>query len=325
MSHHAGTRPRLIRALAAATIILAVTSIPAGTTGSVQAAGACALPLTHDTYDGFHIGVPAGWSLSSYQDTIMVAKDTAATEAAIVYPTVQTAGLTPASFFTTYMHGLQQFITTSGNAMSSHMLSGPGQMPVASLSGRVGTVRVQGRAMVSMLHYPTALGANQLVFSAYWAPTARLASDSALLAGIGRCYGPETGTVYQVYQDQVFAFALPEGWSVNDEGQDNIDLTGDGGRAYASYLLTLLPTSEAGTTPASLLNALFARLKIQVTTTISSINGASSMAMEFLGQFGGYAVHGMVWVTSSPGGGEPGGRCALPCPPRTNGTARTAG
>jgi hypothetical protein len=201
------------------------------------------------------------------------------------------------------MRALQGMITASGNGITYRMAGGPGQMPQAVVTGHVGTVAVQGRAMVSQIPYVTALGANMLVFSAYWAPTNRLAAQSSLLASIDRCYGPETGTVYQVYHDQVFSFALPVGWSVSDEGQDNIDLAGDNGRAYAGYLLTLFPTSEAGTTATSLLNTIFARLNLQVTSTISSIGGASSLAMEFLGQLKGNAMHGLVFLNYSIEGG----------------------
>src|SRR5207248_5801541 len=137
-------------------------------------------------------------------------------------------------------------------------------------------------------------------FSAYWAPTARIAADDPMLASIARCYGPEAGTLYQVFQDQVFAFALPEGWQVTDEGQDNVTLAGNAGRAIVSYLLTLLPSSEAGTTPRSLLDALFARLHIQITHILWSVEGPAQPTAtgatqgqelaEFTGQYAGKAV-----------------------------------
>lgn len=36
----------------------------------------CSLPLTHDTYQGFHVGVPPGWDLSTLDGTVSVAKNT---------------------------------------------------------------------------------------------------------------------------------------------------------------------------------------------------------------------------------------------------------
>jgi hypothetical protein len=306
------SRTLLRRVLLLAALVLVAAPFAAPAAGTVAAAGTCSLPLTHDRYDGFHIGVPAGWGLSSFNDTIAVTRDPSATEMAVVYPALLTHGLTPASFYAAYSRVLEQYAATDHNQLSFRLTSAAGQLPQAVVTGRAGRVQVAGRATVTVLHYATAIAASEVVFSAYWAPTARLAADSTLLAGIGRCYGPEAGTVYQVVQDQVFAFALPQGWKVSDEGQDNVDIVGDGGQADASYLLTLLPTSEAGTTPRSLLDAVLGRLHIQVTRFISSSDtplqqnasgGVSGEEVdEFTGQFAGKAVHGLVYVTSSAGG-----------------------
>jgi hypothetical protein len=298
--------------LAPLTLVLVGAPFAAPTLGTAAAASACPLPLTHDRYDGFHIGVPTGWSLSSFNDTIAVTRDTSANEMAVVYPALMTNGLTPATLYASYSHTLEQSAAAAHNQLSFQLTSKAGQLPQAVISGRAGNLPVQGRATVSVLRYSTAIAGSELVFSAYWAPTARIAADQTTLAGIGRCYGPEAGTLYQVFQDQVFSFALPIGWKVSDEGQDNVDITGDGGQAGASYLLTLLPTSEAGTTPRSLLEAIFAHLKIQVTrflyTTDSpqqttATGGVSGEEVdEFVGRFGGKAIHGLVYVTSSAGG-----------------------
>jgi hypothetical protein len=308
------TRPSraLLRRLLLPAVLVLVGAPFAAPAGTMAASGPCSLPLTHDRYDGFHIGVPAGWGLSTFNDTIAVTRDPSAAEMAVVYPALLTNGLTPASFYAAYSRVLEQYAATDHNQLSFHLTSTAGQLPQAVVTGRAGNVQVAGRATVTVLHYATALAASEVVFSAYWAPTTRLAADSTLLAGIGRCYGPEAGTIYQVVQDQVFAFALPQGWKVSDEGQDNVDIVGDGGHADASYLLTLLPTSEAGATPRSLLNAVFGRLHIQVTRFISSSNtplqqnasgGMSGEEVdEFTGQFAGKAVHGLVYVTSSAGG-----------------------
>jgi hypothetical protein len=44
----------------------------AGAPAPIQAPG-CPLPLVHDVYDGFHVGVPSGWDLSTMGGEISVA------------------------------------------------------------------------------------------------------------------------------------------------------------------------------------------------------------------------------------------------------------
>jgi len=51
---------------------------------------ACPLPLTHDTYDGFHIGVPSGWYLSTLQGAIAVSASPSGTLGSLLYPALLT-------------------------------------------------------------------------------------------------------------------------------------------------------------------------------------------------------------------------------------------
>jgi hypothetical protein len=291
--------------------VLAGSPVSHAAAHAASSSAACSLPLTHDVYEGFHIGVPVGWGLSSFNDTIAVAKGTSAAEMAVVYPALLARGLTPTSFYTSYIHTLQQTATQAGNALSFRLTSKVGQLPQAIVTGRVGHTAVQGRALVSVLPNRTAVSTSQIVFSAYWAPTARLAVDSALLASIGGCYGPESGTLYRVFQDQAFAAPIPTGWQVADEGQDTIDITGDSGRALASYALMMLPPSDGATTPRLLLEKVFSLAQIKIGKIISSTdlpnqqesNGSveGQEYLEFTGQFKGKAVHGLVYVLSIAG------------------------
>ncbi len=275
------------------------------------ASSACSLPLTHDVYEGFHIGVPPGWGLSGFNDTIAVSKDASADEMAVVYPALLARGLTPASFYASYSHTLQQVASQAGNALSFRLTSKPGQLPQAVVTGRVGRTAIQGRAVVSLLPNRTAISTSQVVFSAYWAPTTRIAADSATLASVGTCYGPEPGALYRVFQDQAFAAPIPTGWQVADEGQDTIDITGDSGQALASYALMMLPPSDGATSPRLLLEKIFALAQIQIGHIISSTdlpnqresNGSveGQEYLEFTGQFKGKAVHGLVYVLSIVG------------------------
>lgn len=273
--------------------------------------GTCALPLTHDHYAGFHIGVPAGWDLSTLNGTIAVTRDPSGTEAALVYPALLAGSQTPSAFLTATLRTVQQSTTAAGNTMSFQIIGGAGQSPQAVLSARVGQQHLQGAAGVRLLRDRTARAAYQAVFSAYWAPASRLAADRAALAGIGRCYAPEPGSLYQIHQDQVFTAAIPLGWSVTSEGQDAIDVTGDGGRAVASYLLTLTPAGAGVTTPRSLLRYVFGQVHIQIDRILSSTDLPSQQEangsvqgqeyLEFLGRYQGKPVHGLVYALSDAG------------------------
>jgi hypothetical protein len=302
---------------------------------AVQNAGApaatnCSLPLTHDSYDGFHVGVPAGWELSTISDTIFLTKDPSGAEAAVVYPVIDGNGLTPSSFFAAYSRLLQQSAASLGNSLSFRLVSKPGILPQAVVTGRAGRVAIQGRAVVTLLRQQTARGTSLLVYSAYWAPSNRLAADGPMLARIGRCYGSEPGTLYQVFQDQVFAFALPLGWQVTSEGQDNLDLNGDGNRARVSYVAIVPSTSDAGTTPTSFVQYIFGLDHIQIDTVLSAINlgsqqtvtggEASGERLEFLGRYNNVAIHALVYIEISVGGSFTSGvlRVAMATPTRWN-------
>jgi hypothetical protein len=295
----------LLPALAAAPVSIAAAHSFADPVAS------CSLPLTHDVYEGFHIGVPQGWGLSSFNDTIAVSKDTSGTEMAVVYPALVTNGLTPASFFSAYSKTLQKIAAQDGNSLSFRLTSTPGQLPQAVVSGRAGHTAVQGYAEVTLLRSQSAVSRSQVVFSAYWAPAARIRADRSVLASIGHCYGPEPGTLYRVFQDQAFAAPIPAGWQIADEGQDTIDITGDSGHALASYALMMLPPSDGATSPRLLLEKVFSLAGIQIGRIVSSTdlpnqqlaNGSvqGQEYLEFTGQFKGNAVHGLAYVLSDAG------------------------
>src|SRR4051794_13895443 len=101
-----------------------VVGLPAGFAAAGQrppaatAGRGCALPLTHDRYDGFHVGVPAGWNLFGFAGMIVVNKSAAGAEEAVVDPAVLGKGLTPTRFFLAVMHQLQAEIAAAGNAMT---------------------------------------------------------------------------------------------------------------------------------------------------------------------------------------------------------------
>jgi hypothetical protein len=284
-----------------------------GRSVALATAKGCAGPVTHDPYQGFRIGVPAGWNLFTLAGSIVVSESASGTEEAVVEPALLTRGLTPTRFFFAAIRLLQREIAAGGNSLAFHVTGTNGALPVATLAGRAGHVRVAGEARVFLLPDRTAHGSQLVVFSAFWAPPSRLNADRPQLAAIGLCYAPQAGTLYRVVKDQVFTYAIPLGWKVSSEGQDTITV-GLGTNASATYLLTLVPTSTGVTSARTLLQSVFGKLGIRITGVLSSITlpnrQTSSGAIqeqeyiEFTGVLKGTRpLHGIVHVLSVTGGG----------------------
>lgn len=301
-------------------LLLIIAMAPAATTSAraargaapgMEAASACALPLVRDHYVGFHLGVPGGWTLSTFNGAIAVSRDTSGAEAVVLYPALLTAGLTPARFMAAAEQAIGQIAAATGTTLAFHPLRPSGQLPRATVTGRHGAAGVSGQAGILLVRDQTALAARQVVFYVFWTPSARYAADRPILSGIAPCYGPEAATLFRLYQDQVFAFSLPLGWQVANEGQDSIDFVGEARQAWASYLLTLLPPSAGVTGPRSLLLYVFAHAHIQITHILSSTDGPQQPQrngsvqqqeiVEFTGTYAGRAVHGLVAVLSDVG------------------------
>lgn len=322
--NHRSTTPHqhLLRGLGLPALLLAIaiSIMPVATASAhaarnaprgMEAAAACALPLVRDHYVGFHIGVPDGWTLSTFNGAIALSRDTSGSEAAMLYPALLTAGLTPARFMAAAEKTIGQIAAAIGITLAFRPLSPAGHLPRAAVSGRHGSASVRGQAGILLVPDHTALAAQQVVFYVFWTPSARYAADHASLSGIAPCYGPEPGTLFRLYQDQVFAFSLPLGWQVTNEGQDSIDLVGEAQQAWASYLLTLLPPGSGVTGPRSLLLYVCARAGIQIAHILSSTDGPAQPQqngavqqqeiVEFTGTYAGRAVHGLVAVLSDVG------------------------
>jgi hypothetical protein len=274
--------------------------------------------LTHDTFDGFHIGVPSGWDLFTFNGTIVVSKDPSEnTEESNVTPVVMTAGLTPASVFASSLGGLQKELAALGATMTDTITNAGDQSPAASLTVQAGPTTLTGQARLVVLPDVTAHGSSLAALLASWAPAASFGAESGTLAAIGACYGPEPGTLYQVMKDQVFTYPIPIGWTVKSEDQDTIEID-DGNDASASYLLTMLPPGTGVDSPQSLLTYVFDHLGIHVGQQLSTVhlpnhqlaNGGTQgqELVEFTGTLkDGRAIHGSVDVVSATGGGTPGG------------------
>ncbi len=295
------------------------TQAPTGASSpsTITALSACTLPLTQDPYDGFHIGVPNGWELFTLHGTIVVSKDPSATEEATVTPVLLTQGLSPATIFSSALASLRGEIGGAGGKMTDDITNTGDEAPAATLSLSEGQVSMAGAARLVVVREPTAHGSAIAALLAGWAPTASFPAQSATLAAIGSCYGPQPGTLYQVRSDQAFTYAIPVGWTIDSEGQDNIEIA-KGNQASASYVLTLLPSGTGVDSPQTLLAYAFRKLGVQVGRVLASqqlpnqpvSNGVTEGQEyeEFTGSLaGGQAIHGLVYVLSDTGTSTPSG------------------
>ena len=287
-----------------------------GVSSPSPAAARCTLTSTVDSYDGFHIGVPDGWDVFTLDGMIFVSKDPASTEVVVVRPGFMTAGLTPAAYFVAALSKLQQHLALAGLTMTSTS-AGTSQMPAASLSLQGGQAPLVGQAHVAILPYQTAHGASIVALIASWAPASQFTTDSALLTGIGACYGPQPGTLYQVVRDQVFTYAIPVGWQARNETQDTIDIA-LGNDATTSYAATFAPLGSGVNSPQTLLSWAFGKIGVRIGQTLFSaqlpdqpLSGGAVEGQEYVEFTGtlsdGRPIHGLVNVVSTTGSGGTGG------------------
>jgi hypothetical protein len=294
----------------ASTAVLAAATVPQSPAVLASSNGpTCSLPLAHDIYQGFHVGVPAGWDVSTLDGTVSVERGTSGTEAALIYPAALTSGLTPASFFSSYMRYQQQLVAKTGASLTFQLQPSLGGLPRASVRVHSNRVNLVGEASVTVLPLRTQFSSREAVFSVYWAPPTRLAADGAMLAAIGRCYGPQPASLFQVFRDQSFTYIMPSGWRIMDEGQDNIDLRGYNNQADVSYLFFGVPPQY--NTPSLALTHIFQVEGVTVTSVLSTISAPSQQTasgavqgveyVEFLGRSAGLTIHGLVYVLTDAG------------------------
>jgi hypothetical protein len=302
---------------------LLASGIGASAARSSGRATACTDPLVHDRYNGFHVGVPAGWYLSSISGRIVVFPDYSGRIEAVVQPAYVSGGQSPRTFLAKVLTALAANAKAGGNTLTFHLTSAT----AAAVSGRVGSSVLAGAATVSFLPVQSAHGSRLGVVSAYWAPADQLGGLRARLASVGACYGPERGTLARFYKDQAFGYTLPLGWTIGTENSDELFLD-DGPNASANFILTgpFLGSSTGVTDAQSLLRYAFGKLGIKIDTVLSTVTFPSSTTVtggkqeeivtEFLGSLGTKKLHGLVRVISDTGGGVTSGalRIALATP-----------
>jgi hypothetical protein len=289
----------------------------------VDAAG-CTDPVVHDSYDGFHIGVPAGWYLSSLSGLIVVFKDYSATTEGVVQTAFVNTNESQRVFISSVLASLSKNAKSAGNLLTFRTVSAT----TAVASGRVGSVVIAGEARVSFIPAATAHGSELGVVSGYWAPSSQLGAERSELASIGGCFGLQAGTLSRFVKDQWFGYTLPLGWTVGNEGPDELFLEA-GPNASANFLLAgpFLASSTGITDAASFQHYCFQRLGLTIKTVLSRATFPSQttaaggteqeIITEFLGTDGSKQVHGLVRTIASTGGGATSGvlRIALATPP----------
>ena len=205
-----------------ATALLAPAS-PAVLAASVRpATTSCSLPVAHDANDGFRIGVPSGWDLSTLGGTVVATKNNL--EQSIVYPAVMTKGLKSSTFFSSYMSHLKKSVNSGGNSFTYTMTNKSGQLPAATLTAHIGGHVLNGRATTEVIPDRTAHGSSLIALRAYWAPKSQLAGQQAQLAAVGNCFAPAQANLYHIFhvQGDPYTFAMPPGWKDAGENQDQI-------------------------------------------------------------------------------------------------------
>jgi hypothetical protein len=265
--------------------------------GSGPQQPSCSLPLTHDPYDGFHIAVPGGWELFTLGGELEVEKDALGSEAVIVAPAAQTSGLTPASYFQSQLSRLESQLASNGGTPTVTGTSSPNGIPSATFTAPIDGQTAAGQATVLVEPLAGQAGSTELVFVADWAPSAAFANESALLTSVADCFGPETASLYQMYQDASFTYMLPPGWTVpsGGEGQDNLNL-GDSSGDIVAYQATNNGVL-AFNSPQTLIDNFLNAVNVTGVTKLWSVtpSGGTTEYEEFTATFKGQPVHGLIY------------------------------
>ncbi len=291
---------------------------PGGTTGGPGQPGgsglkqpACSLPLTHDTYDGFHIAVPSGWELFTLKGQVEVEKDAVGSEAVVVAPAAQTSGLTPASYFQSELSNFESLAAAGGTPITATGNSSQNGIPSSTFTASINGQAASGQATVLVEPLAGQASSSELVFVADWAPQAVFGTESSLLTWIADCYGPEQGSLYQLVQTQAFTYMLPPGWSVpsGGEGQDSLVLQDSQGDVVA-YLLGGEGPNFQFDSPQTEIDAYLAYVGIDSVTSLWNVTPPGQNGVpgnleyeEFTGTFQGNPVHGLIYSDVSIGGG----------------------
>ena len=282
------------------------------TPAAVSTTAACTRPLVHALDDGFHVAVPDGWDLSTLNGEAIVAQTPAQTTAVLVYPALLTNGLTASSFFNTYLSKLDQENAAAGAPVTTDPATGADGFPAVDFTQTVNGTSLHGYATVKVLPLAAPGATHEAAYIAYWAPAGSFADSRSELASVAACYGPESATPSRVFQDHVFTYAIPPGWSPFDENANGIDLHGPDDSDVSYILAGPVATSEFDS-PQTMVTWFLNGVGISGVTSLSSVASRSQQASnggtesdlyeEFTGRSGGNRVQGLIFSYTVIGGG----------------------
>jgi len=269
-----------------------------------------------DSYDGFKVGVPSGWDVSSLQGLIGVTANAAGTKGALLYPALLSRGVTAQGLFTAFMSYEQRVLRKEGETLTYS--ERPGAEPIGSFEVREGGTVLAGRATVLVLPLRTAATTQVGVAFAYWAPEAQLAAAAPTLAEIGRCYQPERAALFQLFRKVgPFTFIMPSGWRVSGLSQNYIQLNGFGSGAGVDYELwgpfeQGVNATQPITSTGSAIGYMFNLYGIKVTQVLAGYalpeqpnptgGFQATEYMEFIRTLNGKTTHGFVNMVASING-----------------------
>lgn len=312
MSSHGAVKKAVALAAAVSLVVTASPTAMASPEASRVAARAggptCSVPVVQDVYDGFHVGVPNGWDLSTLGGEISVAPSPASTEGVLLYPALLTKGVTPSRVFASFMRYEQKEVQETNGSFSYRDVTGAGGLPGASVSATIDGTSLRGLASVRALPISTQLASREALVSLVYAPASQLAADAPVLSAVGRCYGPRSAALFSVFKGNPFTFIMPPGWHVGAEGQDDLELDNSANTASATFELwgpfvQGVNVSQALSTPAEAIEFWFSRLGFASTELLSTTKvGQDEEYAEFTASLGGKPVHGLMYMLISTSG-----------------------
>lgn len=280
-------------------------------------AGKCTLPLVHDIYDGFQVGVPAGWDLSTMGGQIAVDPSPASPEGTILYSALLTKKVTAASVFSAFMRFEQALVRKSGNQFSYRLQSATSVAPSATVQAQFHGVKLSGKATVTVLPLKTQLASSEALVSFAFGPKAKFASEMPTLTAVGRCYQPARATLFALlHQPPVapFTFIEPPGWHIGAESQDDLSLDNAAGTASATFdlwgpFVSGVNISQPINNTTDAIKYWFRQLGLQGAQVLSATlnSGGTTEYLEFTATLKGAPVHGLIYMNVSIDNGSAAG------------------
>jgi hypothetical protein len=277
---------------------------------------ACSLPLVHDVYDGFHVGVPGGWDLSTLGGQVAIGPSPSSPEGVLLYAALLTRGATPAAVFSAFMRYEQGLVRGSGSVFNYQVQASSGGLPTASVQAEVRGVKLAGEASVRALSLPTQLASGEALVTFAYGLRAQFPSEAPTLDAVGRCYGPERATPFELFHQPPvapFSFIEPPGWHIGAEGQDDLSLDDAANTASATFDLwgpyvQGVNVSQPVSTPSQAITYWFGKLGFQAPQVLSVTDlGPSQEYMEFTATLNAKPVHGLIYMETSTDGGSTAG------------------